>query len=156
MDWKVGSANTEVGFFINRTCDSTGAITATGSLAYWGIGSITGAGKTQAFRYAATAAAYTAQTVATNQMLGFFPQAPSSTLVGSDIQVAVGWTMTPAVAPLFGVCGVLDAEVTQGTTFSVAMVGSSARTYIAWSTVAGPFGPLSAGTGLPKIAMLWE
>jgi len=153
--WKIGAGAGEGYFFICRTCDSTGAITATGAQAYWAQGAVSTLTGVQAFRYAATAAAYTAQTSLASAALCFAPQSPTSTLVGSDTQVFVCWTITPQVAPLFGVCGVLDAEYGQGTTFSVAMVGSTTRTYIAGGSYC-PVGPVSTSSSGPKLAMLWE
>ena len=137
--------------FILRTPDNTGVADATGAMVCWQSGSslLT----TQALRFAATAAAYTARTTITEAQLGFIPQLMSSSVLGSgDIQVAVGWTITPASIPLVGVCGVLDAEVSLGTTFSSTLVGSTARTYV--GLVAGmPFSAIGNG---PKMAMLWE
>jgi hypothetical protein len=156
LSWKTGTSNCEGFFFFNRHCDSTGAIDATGAHGWWGQGNNTGVNRSQAFRFAATAAAYTAQNTPSTAYLGFNPQNLVSTLVGSDIQVALGWSVQPRVTPLFGVCGVLDAEVTAGTTFSVALVGSSARTYIALATTAGPFSNAAVGAGYCKFAMLWE
>lgn len=155
--WLKQGGSTFEGFFaICRTCDGTGAITATGAIAVWGSTSIAAMTKTQAFRYAATAAAYTARTVVDETALGINPQIPTSTLVSSDIQVMMGWTITPTVSPIFGLCGVLEAEVAAGVSFSATLVGTSARTYIGLSTLGGPFGPGSVGTGKPKYAMLWE
>lgn len=154
MHWKVGTTNSEGCFFICRTCDSDGDPTDTGALVYWGNASST-AMQTQALRFAATAAAYTARTSQADAALGISPQSPTSTAVGSDIQVMMGWTITPRVAPLFGVCGVIDAELNQGVTFSATLVGTTARTYIATSTVC-PFGPGSSTAQNPKVAFLWE
>jgi hypothetical protein len=156
--FKQTSNNYKGFFFINRTCDGTGAITATGAHAWWGAGGNTNPTKSQAFRYAATAAAYTAQSTAVVAMLGFLPQGQASTLVSGTIQVAMGWSINPATYPLFGVCGVLDNEVSAGTTFSVTLVGSTPRMYIgAAQLTCGAFGPtFDSTTGIPKFAMLWE
>lgn len=157
LSWKVGAGASEGSFFICRTCDSDGAISATGSLAHWGVGNAVNITKRQAFRYAATAAAFTATTTVSTGALGLNPQAPSSTLVGSDVQAMMGWTITPRVEPLFGVCGVLDEEAAVGGTFSVTLVGSTPRTYLTMGTGAGPFGEINNGvTGGLHIAMLWE
>lgn len=157
LNWKTGASVTEAAFFFGRTCDSAGAISATGAIAVWGNGTAATLTKTQAFRFAATAVAYTLQTAVGSTALGLSPQSPTVTAVGSDNQAFLGWTITPAVAPLFHVCGVLDTEVTTGNTFSVALVGSTARTYIGLSTLAGPFTAVSAvAANGPKYAMLWE
>jgi hypothetical protein len=157
LNWKVGAGQTEGSFFFNRTCDSAGDPTATGGIVIWGTGSAGAFTATQALRFAATAAAYTAQTVIGSTALGICPQTPAATVVGSDIQAMMGWTITPRIAPLFGLCGVLDAEVTTGNTFTTTLVGSTPRTYIGLSTAAGPFGAGNASNpGQPKVAMLWE
>lgn len=157
FSWKVGAGSSESGFFVCRTCDNDGAPTSLGSLAHWGTGATGSITKRQAFRYTATAAAYTAQTAVDTGMLGFSPQAPTNTTVGSDIQVFLGWTITPRAAPLFGVCGVYAGELAVGGTFSATLVGTTARTYLTMGGASGPFGPVSIGsTGGLNTAMLWE
>ena len=91
-------------------------------------------------------------------MLGMSPQSPVNTTVGSDIQVAIGWTITPRVAPLFGVCGVYASELGRGGTFNATIVGTTARTYITLYSSTGPFGALGINSvvGEQHIAMLWE
>ncbi len=156
-NWKIGSAGNEAGFWLARTVDATGTPTATGAIVAWSGTATTSLTATQALRFAATAAAYTAQTTATNTALGLNPQTPSSGAVGSDIQAYVGYTITPQVAPLLGVCGVIDSEVSTASTFSATLVGTTPHTYIACSPNVGPFGPVaSTNTGGLKFAMLWE
>jgi hypothetical protein len=156
MDWKQGAGATEAFFQISRTVDAAGEPTGTGAIVSWGTGSAGSLGKTQAFGYGPEVA-YTAQTAIALTALGFNPQAPITTAVGANTQAVVAWTPTPAMAPVVGVCGVLDGEQATGSTVPATMVGSTTRTYIALSTVAGPFGPLSAATpGGLKYAMLWE
>jgi hypothetical protein len=155
FSWKQGSGGSTEGFFqISRTVDAAGDATATGAIVTWGGGTANNVGKTQAFGFS-PAVAYTAQTGVASTALGFVPQAATSTLVGSNTQAFVGWMPTPAMAPIVGVCGVLHAEHATATTFPATLVGSTTRTYLALTTVAGPFGPVSAATGL-KYAMLWE
>lgn len=157
LNWKQGAGGTEALFVFNRTCDATGTATVTGALCVWGFGQGSLLTATQALRFAATAAAYTARTTNLNTALGFNPQIPSATLVGADPQVFMGWTITPQVAPLFGVCGVLDAEFLTGNTFTVALVGATPRTYVALTNAAGPFGPSATSeAGMPKFAMLYD
>lgn len=157
--WKVGSGGSEASFFICRTCDSTGAPTATGSMVHWGGGANTAITKRQAFRYASPAAAYTAQTAAVESALTMSPQSPTSTSVSGDIQVMLCWTITPRVAPLFGVCGIYASEIAGGNTFTATLVGTTPRTYLAWGGVSGPaWGVTGAITsaGYLCLAMLWE
>lgn len=154
LSWKQAST-TEAFFQISRTVDSSGAITATGSIASWGASVGSGLTKVQAFNYS-PAVAYTSSNAPSETMLGFNPQRPASTLVGSDTQAFVAWMPTPAMRPVVGVCGVLDAEAAAGSTFTVTLVGASSRTYMALPAAAGPFGPGTVSAGHPKYAMLWE
>lgn len=157
FDWKVGAGITEASFFICRTCDATGAPTATGAMVHWGVGASNSVTARQAFRFAATAVAYAAQTAAEAAALGLSPQQPSATSVGADIQVFLGWTITPRVEPLFGVCGVYNTELVPGGTFSATLVGSTPRTFLVWSNQCGPFGSAGAAvSGGMNLAMLWE
>lgn len=156
LNWKFGSVASEGLFIFCRTCDNTGAPSAIGSMVCWG-GANGQLSASQAFRYAATAIAFTARTSAAQMMLGFNPQAPISTQVGADNQVLLGWTITPQIQPLVGVCGVLDAEVAFSTTFTTTLIGSTPRTYIGCSDTAAGFGPTATpSAGHPKFAMLWE
>lgn len=156
LAWKSGSG-TDALLLVARTVDSVGAITATGAMVVWGQTSVNGLTGTQALRFAATAAAYTVQTAISNTALCFSPQTPTSSAVGSDNQVFVAWTITPAMAPLLGVCGLLDTDVTAGNTFSATLVGVTAHTYIALTTTFGPAGPVAANaSGGLKFAFLWE
>jgi hypothetical protein len=116
----------------------------------WGSGA-NGTGVTQALRFASTAAAYTAQT-SNSAFLGFMAQQPSSTLVGSDIQVALGFTITPRMEPLVAPIGIKDGEVSAGSTISVAMIGSTARTYLAIPKTT----LFSANTDSLYHGILWE
>lgn len=160
INWKLGASTSEGGFFFCRSCDADGVPTVTGGMIHCGQGQSGEYAKRQSFRYAAAAAAYTAHFSSEGAgpgMLGFLPQALSTTQVGSDIQVALGWMVTPRVQPLFGICGVLDSELNVGGTFSVALVGASARTFITVGRPFGGFGPIAPGVnGGLTCAMLWE
>jgi hypothetical protein len=147
--------NLESWFYICRTVDASGSPTATGAIAGWGITSSTAMNATQAYRYASPAVAYTENT-GTGTALGMAPQTQSSSAVGADLQAFMGYTITPQVSPLLGVCGVMDAELTSGTTFTATLVGVTPHTYIALTTAA-PFSVVGAGSvGGLKYAMLWE
>lgn len=147
--WKFGASGNSSGFFqICRTCDSAGAPDATGALVIWYQAAISA----QAFRYASTAVAYTVRTTSQTAQLCLWPQSPTSSAVGADVQAALAWTITPRVAPLFGLCGVLDAELPLGTTFSTTLVGSTPRTYIA---MASNLNTMDFNSQL-KPAILWE
>jgi hypothetical protein len=154
LAWKSG-ANSYATFILCRTCDNTGAPTATGAIARWSGGSTSTIGATQAFRYASTAAAYTAQTAIANAAMCLNPQVLTSSAVGADNQAYLCFTVTPRAEPLVGICGYVSGEVTEGNTFTATMVGSTPRTYIAFSTSAGPLGPVAGAGGLFP-AVIWE
>ena len=158
ISWKNGAGVSEGSAFVCRTVSTAAAISTTGALAVWGASSSSALNRTQAFRYIATAAAYTARTGTQSQMaLCISPQSPTSSIIGTDIQAFVAWTMTPAAAPVIGVCGIVSGEIATGTTFTATLVGSTSHTYIKLSDIAGPFGPGTIATaGQPGAAMLWE
>jgi hypothetical protein len=156
FNWKVGASATEAFFQISRTVNAAGVATGVGAIACWGAGAANGLTKTQAFTFS-PAAAYTAQTTPPTSALAFNPQCSPSTAVGSNTQAFVGWTPTPAMAPIVGVCGVVNIEQAAGSEFPATLVGSTQRNYLALTTTAGPFGPVNAtDTGALKFAMLWE
>lgn len=157
LSWKQASTQTEGFFFVERTRDSNGAATATGAIVGWGSGQNTAMTATQALRFAATAAAYTARTTVAEAALGISAQTPNATAIGSDLQVFLGWTITPRAEPVAGVMGVLDSEFATAVTFSATPIGSTSRTYLALTTISGPFTAVStAAANGPKYAMLWE
>lgn len=153
--WKVGSAS-DGAFLVCRTCDAAGTPDATGALAHWGAVSSFTITRRQAYRYASPAQAFPALSSVTSGMLGFSPQALPSTAVDGDVQVMLGWTVTPRVSPLFGICGVYASEIAPGSTFTAALVGVTPRTYIVLPNTAGPFSAVSSGDGYLNMAMLWE
>lgn len=139
-------------FFICRTCTALGVPDARGSLAHWGVGTSNNVNKRQAFRYESPAEAYLLQGTTSRAMLGFMPMLDNSSVIGPDIQAAVGWTKVPDTVPLFGVAGVLSGEINVGNTFSFTPVGSTARTFITLPNEAANFDAAL----LLNTAMLWE
>jgi len=162
LGWKFDTSQGGVGgegfAMVCRTCDSDGVPTVTGAILRLGIASVSQVSKSQAFRFASVAAAYTAVSAVGQAMLGFAPQGPTNTTVGADIQVSVAWTITPRVAPVFGCVGVYVSELAAGGTFNATPVGTTARTFITLYNTAGPFSGISATAtaGYQAIAILWE
>lgn len=155
--WKVGASGSEGGFFICRSCDSDGVPTADGALVHWSAASPTAVGGRQALRFAATAQAYTLSSNISNSALGINPQANTTSVVDGDLQFFLGWTITPRVVPLFAVVGVLPGELAVGGTFSITVVGTTARTFIRLPVEFGPFGSIGASvSGGMAHAMIWE
>ena len=134
-------------FLFSRTVNSSGVPTVTGSLVIWGAGQT----EFQSFRYAATAAAYTLRASPTLAEVCLFPNTPTSSLVGANNQAYLVWTITPQVAPLLSVCGVVISEVGLGSTFSATLVGTTPHTYIGLDTEYS----IEGSNGLRPV-MLWE
>jgi hypothetical protein len=153
INYKCGTGGADGLFIVARTVDGSGTPTALGAIAVWGQSNTT-LRVSQAFRFAATGVVYALKGQQSEIALGISPQAPTSSAVGSDFQAYLGYTITPQVNPLHGVCGVYDTEVPHGTTFSATLVGSTAHTYIGLRKDSGCFTP-NANTGV-KFAMLWE
>lgn len=145
-------------FWICRTADGSGAITTTGAMMHFGSGNTGGFTGRRCVRYAATAVAYTETTTVVTGQLGFAPQAPVNSAVGADVQAFMGWMISPRVSPLLGICGVYQSELAVGGTFSVALVGTTPRTYITLAREAGPFSAeaSTSADGYLNQAMLWE
>lgn len=146
--WKVGaSTNTESMFLVSRTVDSSGDPDGAGALIVWSNASSSAA---QSLSFA-SAAAYTRRNTSQTMQILNWPMTPSASLVGSDFQAAVAWTITPRVQPVMGFCGVVVSEFSVGNTFSCTLVGSTAHTYLAGSDSISV-----EASGTLKVAILWE
>ena len=141
MSWKIGgsdngySANSSYGgFHLGRSNDSTGA--STGSAVFLLANSSLSAptslyGSMQCYSYTTTAIYPAASALASaNKYWGIYPLAPTVTLTGSAVQVMPGMIMTPSIqfTQCIGLCSA--TEIPLGSTFSSALIGSTARTYI--------------------------
>lgn len=58
------------------------------------------------------------------------PGSLNSSLVSGDYQVFLNWAMSPRMYPLLGSCHVVKSEIAWATTFSVALIGTTPRTYM--------------------------
>lgn len=155
VQWKVAAGTAGGGgFFLQRTCNGSGVPTAAGAYVLWqGSGSSTAAAtQVSGFDFSAgyviseTTPGGTRSTVVPCGML-------LSTTSSGDLQAFQMFGANRKVFPCFATCAVLTAEGIDGTTLSVAMVGSTARTYITGGNVVcgNP-----DGAGVCYIAMLWE
>jgi hypothetical protein len=142
--WKFGvnnasiNANTPVGgFLIERSCDTNGnptgdavALTTpnTGATASLQVGNAT-----QIYSYLTSALLTpTSLTAALTAWSYLWPMNPASSATGANSQVMPRWIYTPnmQLSAIAGLC--LLSEFTTGSTFGpVALVGSTAKTYIA-------------------------
>lgn len=144
------TGNSEGFMAICRTVDASGAPTATGALLV-GLSSQNGL-LAQSIRFASTAAVYTQRTTAASAQLCLWTMSPASSVVGSDTQAALAFTLTPRIEPINQICGVLDAEVTDGNDFTATLIGSTAHVYKA---VCADRNFMDASGSL-KPAMLWD
>ena len=132
---------------IQRTCDGTGAIDSKGAwLAFHTLTTNT----VVTLRYEATAVASGLDAAG---WTGFVPQLySSSTLQNGDKQIFLHWGMFPDMRPMWATAAYVTSEFTAFSTFSVAMVGTTAHTYFAPG-----FSILANGNNaLYAFAMLWE
>jgi len=157
--WKVGGA---VGnFYVTRSCDADGVPTVTGAAVMWSITDNGSGNRIQQLRFAATAAAFTEQN-STGVSNCIVPNGVTTSLVGSDNQAYLHWMAIPQVLPIISWCTVIASEVSQGSTFSATLVGSTAHTYIGvgdGSITASGCSLLVEVRGSSttyRLAMLWE
>lgn len=161
FQWKIGSGSAAGSFWIARTNTSSGVPDNLGCVVNWGPpGSVSAGAVRQALRLASPAAAYTAVGSTVDEAsaaLGFMAQAPASSAIGADTQIALAWGSTPDAAPLISVCGVYPADEADNSTFSATLFGSTSHTYMVMTGNGGPFGPIATGsTGAMRTAMLYE
>lgn len=65
-----------------------------------------------------------------NAYICLVPYSHVTSAVGSDFQAFLNWGMSPRVFPEFASCHVIKSEFSFPTTFTVALVGSTPRTYM--------------------------
>lgn len=153
---KAGASGSSTGFAffaVSRTHDTAGAATGNGFFVLWGATTNTIVCSSQSVRTTATAATYTASNIYT-----CVPAQPAGSMVGADYQVYPVMGIWPRVYVLPTLATIVSSEVPAGTTFQVAMVGSTNRTLISVNSgfrcVVVGTGPGAIGTY--GIAMLWE
>lgn len=157
--FKVGgqaSAN-GMGFFaIVRTADTAGAHTTTGFVVYTPATTASAILRSQSVRTLATAATYNV-----TDTFCIVPQLPITSVNGADYQAFAHFAISPLVWALPTMATVLLSEFPGNTTFSVAMVGSTARNMLSLGSI-GFYGCLigAAGGGGAAtsygVAMVWE
>lgn len=136
---------------ISRSVDATGATTSQGFHVTRHAGPSVAPG-TQSVRTAATAATGTESTF--NCLV---PGAITSSLVGSDFQVFGWYAGLPDIQTVVGLAGIIRTEIATGVSISVAMVGSTARTYVSIDYVGGSTSSLGAHpVATYSIAMIYQ
>ena len=167
MSWKIGgstsgyNANSSYGgFHLGRSNDSTGA--STGSAVFLLSNAVnnptTAWGNMQCYSYTTTAIYPAASALsAAYQYWGIYPLAPTVTLTGGAVQVMPGMIMTPSIqfTQCIGLCSA--TEIPPGSTFSSALIGSTARTYIQCGSPPGINTAIQAYTSAQVgMFMLWQ
>jgi len=159
--WHAGNKG-EGYFALSRTCDTSGVPDATGAV-MWSYGASTpnlGNLANAAFlRYASPASVV--MSVGPNSgaavYLSYAPGTAafttSTTLPSGDKQAFLCWGLFPDMRPVNGICNVQSTEFAAQSTFSVAMVGSTAHTYLQMGIVGAGF---QIGLSSGNLAMLWE
>ena len=157
LAFKVGQSTT-VGvpsslWAVGKTVDATGTPTTIGYYRLGRQGTTTSVQAVlQSVRLAATAAT---EVDSTNYCV--FVGTPTNSSDGTNNQVYLHMLNVPGVQPALYTGTVISSEVSQGTTISVTLVGSTPHTYIC--VCSGTFPLFDAGsTSIPKLAMimLWE
>jgi hypothetical protein len=151
LGYRTPGSNDAFGFFaVARTTDANGATSSLGATVYWhGNTFSTERAAVQALNFST---GYVGP-VSTTGTYCAVPHGITSSLVGGDSQAFVHWTAMPRVYPVMPLCTVVSTEVPTGSTFNVALVGSTPRTYLALdTTVSGA----TSGDITFKLAMLWE
>ena len=168
MSWKIGgsvsyyNASSYGGFHLGRSNDSTGA--STGSAVFLLTNSvsttITVNGYMQCYSYTTTAI-YPALSAlggySAYRYWAIYPFAPTVTLTGGAVQVMPGMMMTPSIqfTQCIGLCSA--TEIPPGSTFSSALIGSTARTYIQCGSPPGIDTAIQAYTSAQVgMFMLWQ
>jgi hypothetical protein len=150
--WKASAksaAATPGAFFtVGRWCDSGGTPNGNGVTIY-ASEQQNNTQQQQSVRFTATAATFTLHT-----SYCVVPGAVSASTVGSDYQVYTHWMIEPQVKPVWFLCSVIAAEVALGSSFSVALVGASARTFLGINQVGQRFE--ATNNAAYNAAMLWE
>lgn len=147
----IGAVSALAGFAIARTCGTTGVADATGAIVlFYGATNCL----THCLRFAATASAQTVGTTGGANMV-FVPGYNATSAVGTDLQAYTAWGSFPRVQPVAVMCGIFDSELTLGNTLSVAMVGTSARTFLQAQRQIGTPAQSSVAANM-GLAILWE
>lgn len=142
----VGSGASECLLAIHRTCDNTGADTATGCIIANRVATNDTVMQVQCLNFASVLQTQTAVQAYNTLRFGNL----ASSAVGGNYQAYLVWGCYPAAAAQIGLLGYVQGEVQNGNTFTCTPFGSTSRTYLA----AG--GSLAyIGSGL-RPAILWE
>jgi hypothetical protein len=125
--WKSGDSVNHSEVVVGRTVDSSGAADADGAMVIIVANNFL---TTACMNFVGTDTITTKRTTQASSQLCNWPQTPTASLVGSDQQVSCAYGTFPRFRPIPWFVGCLNSEFPTGNTFSVAMVGSTALTYL--------------------------
>lgn len=145
--WKAG-VTARAGLCITRTVDASGAYTGVGAMIVECASNLL---RTACMDFSAGTIT-TKRTTAASAQLCHWPQSPSTSLVGSDWQVACPYGVYSRFLPHIGFVGCLPSEFTAAVTFTATMVGSTPHTYLA----APDDDTHLDSNGSLKMAIIWE
>lgn len=153
--WK-RNASAQGMFLLTRTCNASG-VPDTYGYTIWGYGQTSStSGAANVLRHVRTsgtpATIYTLNGSTTSNLV-FMPYGypvPTTTPDGNR-QLYICWGGYPQIRPIFSMFGYYNTEITEFSAVSVAMVGSTARTYLATG-----FGSDASPSTSYRIAFLWE
>lgn len=156
LAWKLNAAsgNGAGAFYLCRTCDNNGTPTADGYWLYCGGATSTSVANRVTSVDTVNHTVITS-TATDSCQVTVIPQGlnASSATASGDLQAFGCFGAYRKLFPIFGVCALLQTEATDGFTVSVAMVGTTPRTYI--SNGSQYCGNPTRG-GFSYFAMLWE
>ena len=139
---------------VSRPYNSAGAYTGAGVQIYY----FSNSGYQNLASQALNFVTATARPVDLYSNYSFIPGSGSqtTTAISGDPQIYAHWASLPGVVLIPGMVTVMSTDVVANTTFSVAIAGSTARTYLrldaTWSGAQVP----PPSTNITALAMIWE
>jgi hypothetical protein len=124
LAWKISAASAGV-VVVCRSCDADG--TPNGKAAALINTGVSTYCVSQTLRFESVAAVIAEDS---GGNLACVPGYPTTSAVGADYQVYMCWMNATDVRPIFGMCALLVADYPTSSSISVALVGTTARTYV--------------------------
>jgi len=157
IGWGAAAASyAALGWAVARTVNSDGTPNGNGCLIIRhsnATGNTSALVQTQTLRFEATSAFYLNSTG--NAGCGFLPGAEGTAVVGGDTEVMVSFGVFPDTRPVPGIAHAFLADVPENTTVSVALIGSTSRTYLSVGRQMGR-GASSNATTDPTLLLTWQ
>jgi hypothetical protein len=151
--WKLNGASFGFSFVICRTADPTGSNAPTADGAYF-YGGVTTNANLSIFKFTSITSVVNGTNVSDCPCV--VPGRITTTTVGSDTQVFPHFFGAPRVYPAFGVCTLVQTEMSRGSTFTATLFGTTSHTFIALDAIGGPYAHASQNNTSWAMAMLWE